>query len=215
MSSIRLLIVDDHAIVRQGLRAIFRVTPGLELAGEADGGRAAIELAAALQPDVVLMDLVMPEVDGVAAIAAIKRAQPGVRIVALTTFADAELVLGAVQAGADGYLLKDVDVQELTRAIHTVYGGQPYLHPEATRHLLQATARPEQPAERLTGREQEVLALLARGLTNRQIADTLTISEKTVSVHVSNMLSKLGLASRTQAALYAARVGLVPPGDTA
>jgi DNA-binding NarL/FixJ family response regulator len=215
VGSIRLMIVDDHAIVRQGLRAIFRVTSGLELAGEADGGRAAIELASKLQPDVVLMDLVMPEVDGVAAIAAIKRAQPGVRIVALTTFADAELVLGAVQAGADGYLLKDVDVQELTRAIRTVHSGQPYLHPEATRHLLQATARPEQTTERLTGREQEVLALIARGLTNRQIADSLTISEKTVSVHVSNMLNKLGLASRTQAALYAARVGLAPPGDVA
>jgi DNA-binding NarL/FixJ family response regulator len=208
------MIVDDHAIVRQGLRAIFRVTPGLELVGEADGGRVAIERAADLQPDVMLMDLVMPEVDGVTAIAAIKRAHPGVRIIALTTFADTDLVLGAVQAGADGYLLKDVDVQELARAIRTVHGGQPYLHPEATRHLLQATARPEQPSERLTGREQEVLALLARGLTNRQIADSLTISEKTVSVHVSNMLSKLGLASRTQAALYAARIGLVPPDDT-
>ena len=214
MDTIRLMIVDDHAIVRQGLRAIFRVTPGLELVGEADGGRAAIELAADLHPDVMLMDLVMPEVDGVTAIAAIKRAHPGVRIIALTTFADTDLVLGAVQAGADGYLLKDVDVQELARAIRTVHGGQPYLHPEATRHLLQATARPEQPSERLTGREQEVLALLARGLTNRQIADSLTISEKTVSVHVSNMLSKLGLASRTQAALYAARIGLVPPDDT-
>jgi NarL family two-component system response regulator LiaR len=214
VDTIRLMIVDDHAIVRQGLRAIFRVTPGLELVGEADGGRAAIERAADLQPDVMLMDLVMPEVDGVTAIAAIKRAHPGVRIIALTTFADTDLVLGAVQAGADGYLLKDVDVQELARAIRTVHGGQPYLHPEATRHLLQATARPEQPSERLTGREQEVLALLARGLTNRQIADSLTISEKTVSVHVSNMLSKLGLASRTQAALYAARIGLVPPDDT-
>ena len=122
-------------------------------------------------------------------------------------------MLGAVQAGADGYLLKDVDVQELTRAIRTVHAGQPYLHPEATRHLLQATAHPEPAPERLTGREQAVLTLVARGLTNRQIADTLAISEKTVSVHVSNMLSKLGLASRTQAALYAVRIGLIPPGE--
>jgi NarL family two-component system response regulator LiaR len=210
---IRLLIVDDHAIVRQGLRAIIRVTPDMELVGEAGGGREAVEVAAALRPDVVLMDLVMPETDGVAAITLIKRAQPRVRIIALTTFAEADLVLRAVQAGADGYLLKDVDVQELTHAIRTVHGGQPFLHPEATRHLLQATVRPEQPVERLTGREQSVLALVARGLTNRQIADDLSISEKTVSVHVSNLLGKLGLASRTQAALYAARMGLLPPDE--
>jgi two-component system, NarL family, response regulator LiaR len=215
VNPIRVMIVDDHAIVRQGLRAIIRVTPDLELAAEAGGGREAIELAAAQRPDVILMDLVMPETDGVAAIAAIKRTQSGVRVIALTTFADADLVLGAVHAGADGYLLKDVDVQELARAIRTVNGGQPYLHPEATRHLLQATARPEQPAERLTSREQEVLALVARGHTNRQIADALQISEKTVSVHVSNLLSKLGMASRTQAALYAARIGLLSPDEPA
>jgi DNA-binding NarL/FixJ family response regulator len=191
------------------------VTSGLELAAEAGGGREAIEFAAAQCPDVILMDLVMPETDGVAAIAAIKRAQPGVRVIALTTFADADLVLGAVQAGADGYLLKDVDVQELARAIRTVHSGQPYLHPEATRHLLQATARPDQPAERLTSREQEVLALVARGQTNRQIADALKISEKTVSVHVSNLLSKLRMASRTQAALYAARIGLLSADEPA
>jgi len=208
---IRLMIVDDHAIVRQGLRAIIRVTPDMEFIGEAGGGREAVDLAATLHPDVVLMDLVMPEVDGVAAITLIKRDQPAVRIIALTTFAVAELVIRAVQAGADGYLLKDVDVQELARAIRTVHGGQPYLHPEATRHLLQATMRPEQPSERLTSREQAVLGLLARGLTNRQIADALAISEKTVSVHVSNVLGKLGLSSRTQAALYAARTGLLPP----
>jgi DNA-binding NarL/FixJ family response regulator len=215
MPAIRLLIVDDHAIVRQGLRAIIRVTPDLDLVGEAESGQAAVELATTLHPDVVLMDLVMPELDGVTAIGLIKRARPDVRIIALTTFAEAELVLGAVQAGAEGYLLKDVDVQELARAIRTVHGGQPYLHPEATRQLLQATARPDPAPERLTNREQEVLAHLARGLTNRQIADALMISEKTVSVHISNVLSKLGLASRTQAALYAARIGLIPPGELA
>jgi DNA-binding NarL/FixJ family response regulator len=213
MSAIRLMIVDDHAIVRQGLRAIIRVTPGLDLVGEADGGQAAVELAATVQPDIVLMDLVMPELDGVAAIALIKRANPSIRIIALTTFAESELVLGAVQAGAEGYLLKDIDVQELMHAIQVVHSGQPYLHPAATRQLLQATARPEQPIERLTSREQDVLALVARGLTNRQIADTLTISEKTVSVHVSNLLSKTGLSSRTQAALYAARIGLAPQSE--
>jgi len=215
MSTIRLMIVDDHAIVRQGLRAIIRVTPGLELVGEAEDGQAAVELVTTAQPDVVLMDLVMPKLDGVAAIAQIKRDHPAVRIIALTTFAESELVLGAVQAGAEGYLLKDIDVEQLTHAIQVVHSGQPYLHPAATRQLLQATARPEQPIERLTSREQDVLVLVARGLTNRQIADALTISEKTVSVHVSNVLSKIGLSSRTQAALYAARIGLAPLGTLA
>src|SRR5262249_6679268 len=215
MSAIRVMIVDDHAIVRQGLRAIIRVSPGLELVGEADDGHTAIELATTTRPDVVLMDLVMPELDGVAAITLIKRDLPGVRIIALTTFAESELVMGAVQAGAEGYLLKDIDVQELVQAIQVVHSGQPYLHPAATRQLLQATARPEPPVERLTSREQDVLMLLARGLTNRQIADSLAISEKTVSVHVSNLLSKIGLTSRTQAALYAARIGLAPLSEYA
>lgn len=213
MTPIRLLIVDDHTIVRQGLRTIIRVLPGLELAGEASNGREAFEQVRQLHPDLILMDLMMPQMDGVAAIAAIKREWPRLPIIALTTFAESDLVLGAVHAGADGYLLKDVDVQELAHAIRQVYGGQPYLHPEATRHLLQATAHPEPTPDRLTHREQEVLTLVARGLTNRQIADRLVISEKTVSVHISNMLSKLGLASRTQAALYATRVGLVTPGE--
>jgi len=209
----RLLIVDDHAIVRQGLRAIIRVTPDMQLVGEARDGQEAIEMVAALHPDIVLMDLVMPGMDGVAAITVIKQKRTAVRIIALTTFAEAELVLGAVQAGADGYLVKDVDVQELTDAIRTVHAGQPYLHPAATHHLLAATARPAPAHDQLTGREQAVLALVGRGLTNRQIGDALTISEKTVSVHVSKVLSKLGLASRTQAALYATRIGLIPPGE--
>jgi len=209
----RLLIVDDHAIVRQGLRAIIRVTPDMQLVSEARDGQEAIEMVAALHPDIVLMDLVMPGLDGVAAITVIKQKRTAVRIIALTTFAEAELVLGAVQAGADGYLVKDVDVQELTDAIRTVHAGQPYLHPAATHHLLAATARPAPAHDQLTGREQAVLALVGRGLTNRQIGDALTISEKTVSVHVSKVLSKLGLASRTQAALYATRIGLIPPGE--
>ena len=213
MNPIRLLIVDDHAIVRQGLRAIIRVTPDMQLVGEAENGREAVEMVATLHPDIVLMDLVMPELDGVAAIVAIKQQQPAVHIIALTTFAEAELVLGAVQAGADGYLVKDIDVQELTGAIRTVHAGQPYLHPAATRHLIEATARPTLAHDPLTSREQAVLTLVGRGLTNRQIADALTIREKTVSVHVSNMLSKLGLASRTQAALYAARINLISPGE--
>jgi len=213
MNPIRLLIVDDHAIVRQGLRAIIRITPDMQLVGEAGDGREAVNLVAILHPDIVLMDLVLPELDGVAAITAIKQNQPAVRIIALTTFAEANLVLGAVQAGADGFLVKDVDVQELTGAIRTVHAGQPYLHPAATRHLIEATARPAPAQNPLTSREQAVLTLVGRGLTNRQIADGLTISEKTVSVHVSKVLSKLGFASRTQAALYAARIGLIPPGE--
>lgn len=209
MSGIRLLVVDDHSIVREGLRAFIRTLPELELVGEASNGREAVTLATTLLPDLVLMDLVMPVTDGVAATAEIKRVAPDVRVIALTTFAEADLVLRAVQAGADGYLLKDVDVRDLAQAIRAVCNGQPYLHPEATRHLLRSTARPEQAPEQLTRREQEVLALVARGLTNRQIADGLMISEKTVSVHVSNLLAKLGLESRTQAALYATRSGLL------
>lgn len=207
---IRVLIVDDHAIVRQGLRVVLRVLPGLAWAGEARNGAEALDAVAALRPDLVLMDLVMPGVDGVQGIAAIKRDHPGVRVIALTTFAEADLVLGAVQAGADGYLLKDVEVSELEGAIRTVMAGRPYLHPEATRHLLQATAQPAEPSDALTAREREVLVGLARGRTNRQIATELGIAEKTVSVHVSNLLGKLQLSSRTQAALYAARAGLLP-----
>ncbi len=211
--SIRILIVDDHALVRQGLRSVVHVLPNMEWIGEARNGREAVQVVAELHPDLVLMDLVMPEMDGVAAIGAIKEAHPGVRVVALTTFAEAELVLGAVQAGADGYLLKDMELSELERAIRTVHAGQPYLHPEATRHLLQATAQPAEPPDRLTRREREVLVLIARGLSNRQIATKLTITEKTVSVHVSNILSKLQLESRTQAALYAARTGMIPESE--
>ncbi|MFP4437819.1 MAG: response regulator [Chloroflexaceae bacterium] len=214
MEPIRVLIVDDHAIARQGLRAVLRVLPDMELAGEARNGQEAIAAVKTLQPDVVLMDLVMPEMDGVTAITTLKQMLPNLPIIVLTTFSETDLVIGAVQGGADGYLLKDVEVEELAQAIRTVKSGQPYLHPEATRHLLQATSRPlEQAPERLTKREQEVLTLLARGYTNRQIADSLTITEKTVSVHVSNLLNKLELTSRTQAALYATRVGLVVPED--
>ncbi|NOK60189.1 MAG: response regulator transcription factor [Chloroflexi bacterium AL-W] len=211
MKPIRILIVDDHNIARQGLRAIIRILPDMELAGEACNGQEAIDAATQYRPDVILMDLVMPIADGVQAITAIKSIMPHMPVVVLTTFAEADQVLRAIQAGAEGYILKDVEVAELARAIRTVYNGQPYLHPEATRHLLQATTQPTKSPNHLTQREQEVLMSLALGHTNRQIADVLHIAEKTVSVHVSNILSKLGLASRTQAALYATRMGIVQP----
>ncbi len=215
MEPIRIVIVDDHPIVRQGLRAVIRTLPGMAVVGEAHDGKQSVAIVGTTRPHLVLMDLVLPGLDGVEAIAAIKQQWPAVRVIALTTFAEAELVLGAVQAGADGYLLKDVDVQELARALRMVHAGQPYLHPEATRHLLRATTRPAPAPERLTRREQEVLVLVARGLTNRAVAQALGIAEKTASVHVSNVLAKLSLASRTQAALYAAHAGLVPLDEIA
>ncbi|MGE0542602.1 MAG: response regulator [Dehalococcoidia bacterium] len=207
METIRIVVVDDHPVVRQGLRAALRVIPGLDVAGEAPDGREAVALVSSVQPDIVLMDLVMPVMDGVTATEAIKRADPHIRVIALTTFSEAELVLGALQAGADGFLLKDVEIGELSDVIRAVHSGRPYLHPEATRHLLNVTTRPRAvPSTSLTQREQTVLSLVAQGLTNREIADQLGIADKTVSVHVSNLLGKLGLASRTQAALYAAQL---------
>ena len=205
---LRILIADDHAIARQGLRTVLLMQHDMQLVGEATNGREAVAATAALRPDVVLMDLMMPVLDGVAAIAAIKREQPATHILALTTFADTELVVGAVQAGVDGYLIKDIGIEELTHAIRTVHSGAPYLHRDATRQLLQATAAPDEPSPALTGREQQVLTLLAAGRTNRMIALQLRIAEKTVSVHVSKLLAKLGFQSRTQAALYASRLGL-------
>ncbi|MEM8535545.1 MAG: response regulator transcription factor [Chloroflexota bacterium] len=213
MEPIRILIVDDHNIARQGLRAIIRILPDMEVVGEACNGEEAIEATIQSRPDIILMDLVMPIADGVHAIASIKSIVPHMPIIVLTTFAEADQVLRAIQAGAEGYILKDVEVAELAQAIRTVHNGQPYLHPEATRHLLLATSQPSQSSDHLTQREQEVLTALALGHTNRQIADALHIAEKTVSVHVSNILSKLGLSSRTQAALYAARMGIVRPAE--
>ena len=213
MEPIRILIVDDHNIARQGLHTIIRILPDMEVIGEACNGKEAIEAVAQCSPDIILMDLVMPVADGVQAITAIKSINPYMSIIVLTTFAEADQVLRAIHAGADGYILKDVEITELAHAIRTVYNGQPYLHPEATRHLLQATTQPTQSPDHLTHREQEVLTSLALGHTNRQIAKALHIAEKTVSVHVSNILSKLGLASRTQAALYATRMGIVRPAE--
>jgi NarL family two-component system response regulator LiaR len=213
---IRLLLVDDHAIVREGLRMLLGEVPDLDLVGEAADGPAAITTAAALQPDVILLDLMLPSMNGIEVTRRILAQQPACRIIVLTSFADDQNVLAAMQAGAAGYLLKDVLQADLVRAIHQAIQGQPALHPEAQRKLLEHLTRPQPAADepdlsQLTERERDVLGLIARGLSNRQIADSLHITEGTVKGHVSNVLSKLHLQDRTQAALFAVRHGLVDP----
>jgi len=209
--TIRILIADDHAVVREGLRALIDSEPGMELVGEAADGVEAVLEARSLQPDVILMDLVMPRKDGIGAIGEIKRENPEARILVLTSFAEDEKVFPAIQAGALGYLLKDSSPQELLQAIREVYRGESSLHPTIARKLVREISQPSDlPAteEPLTEREVEVLSLVARGLSNQEIADRLVVSERTVRTHVSNILGKLHLANRTQAALYAVREGL-------
>ena len=206
--AIRILIVDDHSVVRQGLKMFLRLDPELEVVGEAADGAEALKLARELQPDVVLMDLLMPVMDGVRATAAIRREVPQTEVIALTSVLEDSSVFGAIRAGAIGYLLKDTEADELRRAIKAAAAGQVQLSPEAAMRLMREVRAPENPDE-LTERETEVLCLLARGLSNKGIARELTIGEKTVKTHVSNILSKLNVPSRTQAALYAVRTGLV------
>ena len=209
---IRILIADDHAIVREGLRALIDTEPGMELVGEAADGVEAVLKARSLQPDVILLDLVMPRKDGIEAIADIKRENLEARILVLTSFAEDEKVFPAIQAGALGYLLKDSSPQELLKAIREVDRGESSLHPTIARKLIRELNRPPEnlpPTEEpLTEREVEVLSLVARGLSNQEIADRLVVSERTVRTHVSNILGKLHLANRTQAALYAVQEGL-------
>jgi len=211
---IRLLLVDDHAIVREGLRTLLGETPDLDLAGEAADGPSAVAMATALQPDVILLDLMLPGMNGIEVARRILAKQPACRIIMLTSFADDQNVLEAIQAGAAGYLLKDVLQADLVQAIRQAARGQPVLHPEAQRKLLEHLNRPpaahsdEAELAQLTERERDVLGLIARGLSNRQIADSLHITEGTVKGHVSNVLSKLHLQDRTQAALFAVRRGL-------
>jgi DNA-binding NarL/FixJ family response regulator len=207
--AIRVLIADDHQVVRQGLRMFLSLDSDFEVVGEAQDGAAAVAMAREIRPDVVLMDLLMPVMDGISATAAIRGELPDTEVVALTSVLEDASVVGAVKAGAIGYLLKDTQAEELCRAIRAAAAGQVQLSPQASARLLREVRAPDSP-ETLTDRETEVLRLLARGQANKEIARSLGIGEKTVKTHVSNILAKLGVASRTQAALYAVQIGLVP-----
>jgi len=211
--TIRILIVDDHSVVRQGLRMFLSLDPELEVIDEAVDGAEAVKKAKELKPDVVLMDLLMPVMDGITAIDIIRRELPDTEVIALTSVLEDSSVIGAVRAGAIGYLLKDTESDELCRAIKAAAAGQVQLSPKAAARLMREVRAPDSP-ETLTERETEVLRLLAQGQSNKEIAHALSIGEKTVKTHVSNILSKLSVPSRTQAALYAVRIGLVSIGAT-
>lgn len=212
---IRVLIVDDHAVVREGLRTFLELQDGLEVVGEASDGEQALAEAQTLEPDVILMDLVMPKLDGVGAMRELRTRAPDSRVIALTSFLDDERLLPAIQAGAAGYLLKDVEPSELARAIRAAHAGEAILDPTVAARLVSAIADGSRSAvqvpERLTRREREVLELIAGGRSNKRIASELGISEKTVKTHVGHLLAKLGVSDRTQAALLAVRQGLVGP----
>jgi two-component system, NarL family, response regulator LiaR len=207
--AIRVLIVDDQPIVRRGLRAFLLAFEALELVGEAASGQEAIEMSRGLAPDVILMDLVMPQVDGVAATRTIHQRDPRIRVVALTNFADDELIHRALDAGASGYLLKDVTAEDLYAAIVAAKAGRSVLAPEVTRRLAETAARPFSPGPRLSEREREVLALMVRGRSNRAIADQLVISRSTVKYHVGSIFRKLGVVTRTEAVAHAVQHHLV------
>jgi NarL family two-component system response regulator LiaR len=212
-SPIRIVIADDHTIVRKGIRAVLRNLPDIEVVGEASNGWEAIAKVGELQPDVVLMDLVMPGMDGIEATRQIRAISPDTKVIVLTSFSDDDKVFPAIKAGAAGYLLKDVSPPDLAQAIQAAHRGETPLHPDITTRLMNQFVSPGvEPApvsSELTPRELEVLGLIAQGMNNRQIALALTISEKTVKTHVSNILGKLRLADRTQAAIYAYKHGLV------
>ena len=208
---IRILIADDHAIVREGQRALIETEPGMQLVGEAENGVEAVHMARTLQPDVILIDLRMPRKGGLQAIGEIRAQNADARILVLTSFSEDETVYAAIKAGALGYLLKDASPQEILRAIREVYRGEPSMPPLIAHKLmseLQRTSDLPLTKDPLTGRELEILKVVAQGLPNQEIAERLVISERTVRTHVSNILAKLHLANRTQAALYALREGL-------
>jgi DNA-binding NarL/FixJ family response regulator len=210
---IRVLVVDDHAVVREGLRAFLAVQDGIEVAGDAADGEEALEAAALLDPDVILMDLVMPRLDGVGAMRALRERLSRSRVIVLTSFLDDDKLLPALRAGAAGYLLKDAEPEQLVRAVRAAHAGEALLDPVVAARLvdrLSSDGEP-QPLERLTPREREVLVLIARGLANKRIALELGLSEKTVKAHVGHVLAKLGVTDRTQAAVLAVRAGLVEP----
>jgi NarL family two-component system response regulator LiaR len=204
---IRVLVADDHAVVRQGLRTFLELQEDIEVVADVADGREALAAVAEHEPDVVLMDLVLPEVDGVEAIRRIVSERPSIRVIALTSFLDDDKLFPAVRAGAAGYLLKDIEPSELVRAIRTVHAGEGLLHPAVAARLMEevATSGAHEAADNLTPREREVVGLIARGLSNKRIALELGISEKTVKTHVSSILGKLGLTDRTQVALHAVR----------
>jgi DNA-binding NarL/FixJ family response regulator len=212
-SPIRVLLVDDHAMVRRGLRGFLELLDDIEVCGEAENGRQALEQVARLHPDVVLMDLLMPELDGVGAIGRLREEHPDVEVVALTSFVEESRVTAALEAGASGFILKDADADDVAQAIRAAHRGEVHLDPAvallvARRVRTARTPQTPSPDASLTEREREVLALVAHGLSNKAIADRLVITERTARTHVSNILGKLGLASRTQAALYAVEHGL-------
>lgn len=213
---VRVFVVDDHTVVRRGLRAYLESVEDMEVVGEAADGQQALDAIAALvaaggPPDVVLMDLLMPGMDGVTATAAITQRHPDLAVVAMTSFTQADLVHGALEAGAAGYLLKDAEADEVAAAIRAACRGEVHLNPAIARQLTRSLVSPKpQAADALTDREREVLVLVAQGLSNQEIADALVISERTARTHVSNILGKLGVASRTQAALLAIREGIAP-----
>jgi DNA-binding NarL/FixJ family response regulator len=211
--SIRILIADDHHVVRRGLVFFLRTQKGLEIIGEASNGKEAVELAKSLKPDIILMDLVMPEMDGIQATKIIKKEQPEIKIMMLTSFSDQDHVIPALEAGASGFQLKDIQPDELVTAIKKIIGGENLLHPKATSHLLANLSNKGNQKRNLlvelTKRELDVLKEIAKGKSNKEIAASLFITEKTVKTHVSNLLAKLELADRTQAALYAVKNQIV------
>ncbi len=206
---IRVMLVDDHTMVRRGLATFLKIFDDLELAGEAESGELAVKLCAETQPDVILMDMVMPIMDGATATRIIRQKFPQVQVIALTSFKEGELIKNALEAGAIGYLLKDVSAEDLVRAIRSAYAGRATLSPEAAQSLVDAANLPPSPGLDLTERERDVLLLMIEGLNNTQIAGKLTVSPSTIKSHVSNILSKLGAASRTEAVTLALRNHIV------